>query len=95
MMNEFDLLGQLGSRTRDAVAPPIDVAEKVIQRIRRRPTRVVDSRLALVAVGACALSALAIVVPWVRRPEPDTVATLSEVAFNSTGPEALLRVLDP
>jgi hypothetical protein len=94
-MNEFELLAHLGTRAGDAVTPPVDVAGKVIQRIALGRTRLVDSRLALVAVCACSLSAMAIVATWARKPGPDTVATLSEAAFNSTGPEALLRVLEP
>jgi hypothetical protein len=94
-MNELDLLRRLGARTCGEVEPRIDVAARVIQRIARRRNRVIDPRLALVSVCACALSALATAGTRPAKPANDTLAALSEAAFNSTGPDALLRVLEP
>jgi hypothetical protein len=94
-MNELYLLGRLGTRSRGEAEPTIDVTARVIQRIARRRSRMIDPRLALVSVGACVLSALAIAATRPAEPANDTLAALSEAAFNSTDPEALLRVLEP
>lgn len=94
-MNELDVLGRLGAQARGEAEPKIDVAAYVIRRIARRRTRVVDLRLALVSVCACALSAVALFATRPVAPDTDTLAALSEAADNSTGPEALLRVLEP
>jgi hypothetical protein len=96
-MNEIDFLGRLGTRSRGATQPPIDVSARVIEQIARGRSRVVDRRLALVSVAACLLSAsaLAVLAGRAAKPDSDTLAALSEAAVSGTGPEAILRVLEP
>jgi hypothetical protein len=94
-MNELDLLQRLGAQTQAETGPPIDVAAAVIQRLAGRPSRTVDRRLAVVTACACGLSVLAMGAAWLSRPAHDTVATLSEAVIHSTGPEALLSLLEP
>lgn len=93
-MNEIDLLRQLGTRMSTEAEPRIDVAARVIQRIRQRRASAIDSRLLLVAACACVLSALTVVVTWSTPPANDSLASLSYAAVMSTGPEAILRVLE-
>ena len=96
-MNGLDVLRQLGTQMRTETDPEIDVAARVIQRIRQERTSRIGPRLPLVSicVGASALLALAIVVAWTPVPHIDSFSSLSEAAVTNTGPEALLRVIEP
>jgi hypothetical protein len=94
-MNELDLLGKLGERTRLASEPNVDVVASVIQEIGQRPAGVIDRRLSGVSICACAMSALVVLVTWSAGPKADTLGALSEAASKSTGPEAVLEVLAP
>ena len=67
--------------------PKIDVSARVIQRIRQKRPSVIDPRLSLVSVCACALSALAIVVMWTASSRSDSLASLADSAAMHTGPE--------
>jgi hypothetical protein len=94
-MNELDLLRRLGTRADAEVEPTIDVAGRVIQQITRRSVSVIDRRLSLVSIAACALSLVALAVTWPVKSDNDTLHSLSQAACKSTGPDATLWVLDP
>ncbi|HEY4308750.1 MAG TPA: hypothetical protein VGN12_04785 [Pirellulales bacterium] len=94
-MNELDLLRQLGQRADAEAVPAIDVGGRVIQRLAHPRARSVDPRLSLVSACACLLAALAILITWPAYADNDSLSALSEAASNSTGPEALLKVLEP
>ncbi len=95
-MDEFEFLRQLGTRIGAEADPKIDVAARVIERIGQRRARLLEPRVALVSTCACALSVFAIVAAWSVRPSTtDSMASLSDAAFMNTGPDALLRVLEP
>ena len=94
-MNELDLLGKLGARTRLASEPTVDVVASVIQEIGQRPVGVIDRRLSGVSICACAMSALVVLVTWSAGPKTDSFGALSEAASKSTGPQAVLEVLAP
>ena len=106
-MNESDFLRQLGTRMSAAAEPKIgalentdlgiDVAAGVLQRIRQRPTSVIDPRLSLVTAGACALSAVVVLAAWSAGANTavESIASLEHATVASTDPEAVLRVLEP
>jgi hypothetical protein len=94
-MNELDLLRRLGTRADSQAEPIIDVAGQVIQQITRQSVSIVDGRLSLVSIAACALSLLALAVTRPINSDNDTLRSLSQAAFKNTGPDATLWVLDP
>jgi len=99
--NELDLLSRLGAQSRSETQPTLDVTARVIQRIARGRNRMIDPRLAAVSICACVLSAWALLAARPAKPDNDslasndTLAALSEAAIPGTGPEALLKVLEP
>jgi hypothetical protein len=94
-MNERELLSRLGTRTQVAAEPKIDVVAQVLHEIQRRPAGVIDRRLSGMLICACALSASAILMTWSTKPTNDSFGVLAEAADDSTGPEAVRKVIAP
>jgi hypothetical protein len=98
---ELELLARWGAQARGETQPPIDVAAGVIQRIARGRTRVIDPRLATVAICASVLSLVAVLALRSTNSNSDglaindSLAALSEVAIPGGGPESLFQVLEP
>lgn len=94
-MSEFEFLRQLGMRMGAEPEPKIDVVSRVIGQIAQSRTRIVDPRLSLISVCACGLAAFVFLVTWTAYADNNILSPLSEAASRTTGPEALLRVLEP
>jgi hypothetical protein len=93
-VNEFDLLQQFGAQIYAEADPQIDVAAHVIRRIRQGRSSVVDRRLSLASLGACALSLATLVTTWAVMPVNDNLVSLADAAMKNTGPDAFLKVLE-
>jgi hypothetical protein len=94
-MNDFEFLRQFGAQIGAEADVPIDVAGRVIQRIKQGRTSMFDPRLSLASIGACALSAAVIAATWSTKPANDSLASLSDAAVMATGPDALRSVIEP
>src|SRR5665213_741966 len=97
---ELELLARWGAQASSETQPPIDVTAGVIQRIAQGRTRVIDPRLATVAICASVLSMVALLALWPTKSDKDglaihdSLAALSEVAIPGGGPESLFQVLE-
>ena len=98
---ELELLTRWGAQARSETQPPIDVAASVIQRIAQGRTRVLDPRLAAVAICASVLSMVALLALRPTKSDKDalaindSLAALSEAAIPGGGPESLFQVFEP
>lgn len=96
-MNESELLRRLGMRMSADSQPdaPVDVVSRVIGQISQTPRRTVDPWLSLISITACALAVVVLLVTRSAPADQGIFSPLAEAAANSTGPDALRRVLAP
>lgn len=93
-MTESELLQRLSERARQEPAGEIDVAKRVVRRLSRERTPVVDRRLAVVLACACSLSAFGLGLLLTQETVRDPVTEMSRLAVRGTGPNALWRLVE-